>query len=88
MISTKTTFKNVLLLFLVMVIGALLLFLNGQSFDLTRLQVGVAEVTQWRQNNETMFVAVFFTTYVIITATSLPFALWMTLAAGALFGLW
>ena len=88
MSSTKNTSKKILLLVLVTIIGALLVFLNGQSIDLARMQVGIADVTQWRQNNETMFVAVFFTSYVIITATSLPFAVWMTLAAGALFGLW
>ena len=50
MSSTKNTSKKILLLVLVTIIGALLVFLNGQSIDLARMQVGIADVTQWRQH--------------------------------------
>jgi len=82
------TSKKVLLLLLVSTIAALLWYLNSQSIDLAHIQLVIADATKWRQHNETLFVGLFFAAYVIITATSLPLAVWMTLAAGALFGLW
>ena len=90
MINKKTAnpYKKILLLLLISFIATLLFYLNDQSINLERMQIIVADVNQWHRQNTALFFGVFFTAYVIITATSLPLAVWMTLAAGALFGLW
>ena len=85
--STGTRKKIFLLLFIVL-ICMMLVFLTDQAIDLGRIQAMVADVKQWRQQNLMVFAALFFTLYVLVTATSLPVAVWMTLAAGALFGFW
>ena len=85
--STGTRKKILLLLFIVL-ICMMLVFLTDQAIDLGRIQAMVADVKQWRQQNLMVFAALFFTLYVLVTATSLPVAVWMTLAAGALFGFW
>ncbi|MBT4997265.1 MAG: FAD-dependent oxidoreductase [Oceanospirillaceae bacterium] len=66
----------------------MLVFLTDQAIDLRRIQAIVSDVEQWRQQNLMIFAALFFALYVLVTATSLPVAVWMTLAAGALFGFW
>ena len=82
-----STTKKLLLLFFILSIGAMLLLLSEQSIDLARIQTVIAEIKQWRLHNAELFTGLFFAAYVLITATSLPVAVWMTLAAGALFGL-
>jgi uncharacterized membrane protein YdjX (TVP38/TMEM64 family) len=82
-----STTKKLLLLFFILSIGAMLLLLSEQSIDLARIQTVIAEIKQWRLHNAELFTGLFFAAYVLITATSLPIAVWMTLAAGALFGL-
>ncbi|MDC9719831.1 MAG: FAD-dependent oxidoreductase [Gammaproteobacteria bacterium] len=86
--STNRTIKSILLVVFITIIGILVLLLSQQSIDLTGIQTLVADINQWRRHNATLFIGLFFATYVLITATSLPVAVWMTLAAGALFGLW
>ena len=85
--STGNT-KKILLLFFIVLICMMLAFLTDQSIDLGRIQTIVSNVKQWRQQNLMGFATLFFTLYVLVTATSLPVAVWMTLAAGALFGFW
>ena len=85
--STGTRKKIFLLLFIVL-ICMMLVFLTDQAIDLRRIQAIVFDVEQWRQQNLMIFAALFFALYVLVTATSLPVAVWMTLAAGALFGFW
>ena len=85
--STGTRKKIFLLLFIVL-ICMMLVFLTDQAIDLRRIQAIVSDVEQWRQQNLMIFAALFFALYVLVTATSLPVAVWMTLAAGALFGFW
>ncbi|MFN3292454.1 MAG: FAD-dependent oxidoreductase, partial [Gemmobacter sp.] len=48
----------------------------------------VAALDQWRQAHPVLLWALVFAGYVGVTALSLPVAVWMTLAAGALFGFW
>lgn len=85
--STGTRKKIFLLLFIVL-ICMMLVFLTDQAIDLRRIQAIVSDVEQWRQQNLMGFAALFFALYVLVTTTSLPVAVWMTLAAGALFGFW
>ena len=85
--STGTRKKIFLLLFIVL-ICMMLVLLTDPAIDLRRIQAIVFDVEQWRQQNLMIFAALFFALYVLVTATSLPVAVWMTLAAGALFGFW
>jgi pyruvate/2-oxoglutarate dehydrogenase complex dihydrolipoamide dehydrogenase (E3) component/uncharacterized membrane protein YdjX (TVP38/TMEM64 family) len=75
-------------LLFIICICMVLVFLTDQPINLDRVQTLVSDAKQWHQQNLMVFVALFFTLYVLVTATSLPVAVWMTLAAGALFGLW
>lgn len=48
----------------------------------------LARLEAWRADHPGVLPAVFFGVYVAVVAASLPFAVWMTLLAGALFGFW
>lgn len=80
--------KNVLLAVVVVAVLALLFALRGQSLDLESLRVLIERLRAWQAENALTLIAAFFAGYVVVTALSLPFAVWMTLAAGALFGFW
>ena len=62
--------------------------LAGQDLSLPHLRAVLAEVEAWRAGNALAFTLIFFAAYVAAVALSLPIAIWMTLAGGALFGLW
>jgi pyruvate/2-oxoglutarate dehydrogenase complex dihydrolipoamide dehydrogenase (E3) component/uncharacterized membrane protein YdjX (TVP38/TMEM64 family) len=78
------------LLFGALSVVALLLFfaLRDQNIDLETLRAWLASAVTWREERLVTLALVFFATYVLVTALSLPFATWLTLAAGALFGFW
>ncbi len=52
------------------------------------LKSGLDQFEQWRSQSPLLMAGGFFFLYVVVTALSLPGAAVMTLAAGALFGLW
>src|SRR5690606_30798094 len=54
--------------------------------DLESLGARMEDLRAWHMERPLAVAAGFFATYVVVTALSLPFAVWMTLAAGALFG--
>ncbi|MBN2631549.1 MAG: FAD-dependent oxidoreductase [Rhodobacteraceae bacterium] len=56
--------------------------------DLEALRSWTDVAKSWRHDHPLILPAVFFLAYVLVTALSLPFAVWLTLAAGALFGFW
>ncbi len=60
----------------------------GGRFDPANLGQYIADADAWRHDSPVIFAAAFFLSYVAVTALSLPLAVWMTLAAGALFGFW
>ena len=74
-----------LVIFLVLIIAGFA-FLSGQSLDLARLSDLVENAQQWKTAQPWLVAVVFFVIYVAVTALSLPLAVWLTLAAGALFG--
>lgn len=80
--------KKILLIALALIIGGAFIALNGQTLDLATLRSAVGDLNDWRHSNAVLFSALFFGAYVIVTALSLPLAVWMTLAAGALLGFW
>lgn len=79
--------KPILLGLALAAIAALVFWTSRHPVDLTVLRARIAEVESYRQAHPIFVAAAFFATYVVVTALSLPFAVWMTLAAGALFGL-
>ena len=58
----------------------------NQFFTLENIQTHLAEFERWRDSYPVLASLLFFTLYVVVTALSLPGAVIMTLAAGALFG--
>lgn len=79
--------KSVLLGVLIAVAAGLALWAHRDPIDLGDLRARIATVESYRQARPLLVAAGFFAVYVAVTALSLPLAVWMTLAAGALFGL-
>ena len=80
--------KPLLLTVAVVLILALGLGLRSHPLDLETLRGMLERLRDWQGANAPLVAGVFFVVYVGITAFSLPVAVWMTLAAGALFGFW
>lgn len=80
--------KRILLAVLAALVIGALWFLSRQSLDLDSLRDTLASLDDWRAQNPWTLAALFFATYVVVTALSLPIAVWLTLAGGALFGFW
>lgn len=72
------------------IIAAILCFFAfdlNQFFTLENIQLHLAEFERWRNGSPILAGLLFFVLYLVVTALSLPGAVMMTLAAGALFGL-
>lgn len=80
--------KPILILAIVALIVAF--FASGASdyFTLSALKEQMVEFETWKETNYTLLVIGFFVVYVLAAALSLPGAVILTLAAGAVFGLW
>ncbi len=77
-----------LVLLVLPVIGAFFYFDLGQYLSLDYLKQQHQAITQFYAANKLLTIAVFFAVYVLVTAMSLPGAVILTLAAGAIFGFW
>jgi pyruvate/2-oxoglutarate dehydrogenase complex dihydrolipoamide dehydrogenase (E3) component/uncharacterized membrane protein YdjX (TVP38/TMEM64 family) len=77
-------------LIIAVLIGAVLLYLllGPEHPDLYGLRARVEALRAYQSAHPLFVAAAFFLAYVAVTALSLPLAVWMTLAAGALFGFW
>ncbi|WP_108260950.1 bifunctional TVP38/TMEM64 family protein/FAD-dependent oxidoreductase [Mangrovicoccus ximenensis] len=80
--------KPFLLLLLAGSVAVLLWLLRGQELDLATLRAQLDGIAALRAARPGATAALFALAYVAVTALSLPLAVWMTLAAGALFGFW
>ena len=80
--------RILLLLLLVLAVAAYFLLDLGQYLTLASLKSRQAELAAFVEARPATAVAAFFLLYVAVTALSLPGAAIMTLAAGAIFGLW
>jgi len=60
----------------------------GHYLSLEWLKSQQRAIDAWREARPFAAAALFFVLYVLATALSLPGAVWMTLAGGAIFGLW
>ena len=79
--------KILLGLVIAMVVVAYFAFDLGRWFSLDAFKSQQAAIEAWRQANPWLTAAIFFVVYVAVTALSLPGAAIMTLAGGAVFGL-
>ncbi|MEO2173969.1 MAG: FAD-dependent oxidoreductase, partial [bacterium] len=77
----------VVVVFLVLV-GSFFYFDVGQYLSLEYIKSQQAEFDQRVQENPAVSAAVYFVIYIAVTSLSLPGAAIMTLAGGAIFGLW
>ncbi len=80
--------KLTLILAIACAIGAFFAYDLQQYLSFEGLKAGVVEFRHWRDQFPLLTSTGFFLLYVAVTALSLPGAAVMTLAAGALFGLW
>ncbi|MDW4549074.1 FAD-dependent oxidoreductase [Defluviimonas sp. D31] len=78
--------KPALFLALAVVIAVLIWLIGRNPPDLDMLRAQLIDLDAWRVERPLLVAALFFAAYVAVTALSLPLAVWMTLAAGALFG--
>ncbi|MBL3527041.1 MAG: FAD-dependent oxidoreductase [gamma proteobacterium endosymbiont of Lamellibrachia anaximandri] len=79
--------KGLLLLVLLGLVGAFFYFDLTQYLTLEYLQAQRDALIEWRRSEPLFAAALFFVVYVLVTALSLPGATVMTLAVGAVFGL-
>lgn len=80
--------KLLILASLAVIAGAFFMLDLHQWLTLEGLKSGLDQFEQWRSQSPLLTAGGFFFLYVVVTALSLPGAAVMTLAAGALFGLW
>ena len=69
-------------------IGAYFAFDLGRFFSLDYIKAQQSAIEAWRAANPQLAVGAFAAIYIAVTALSLPGAAVMTLAGGAVFGLW
>ncbi|ODT57759.1 MULTISPECIES: bifunctional TVP38/TMEM64 family protein/FAD-dependent oxidoreductase [Paracoccus] len=80
--------KPVLFIALAGLVVAALWLLSGQDIDLQSLRNRLAAIGTLQQDRPLLVAGLFLVAYVAVTALSLPIAVWLTLAGGALFGFW
>jgi len=76
-----------LVLLLALLVGLFFVLDLGQYLNLAYLKSQHANLLEWKSANPTQSALLFFLVYVVVTAVSLPGATVMTLAIGAIFGL-
>jgi len=76
-----------LVLLLLLLVGIFFALDLGQYLNLEYLKSRHADLVSWRDADPFQMALVFFLVYVVVTAVSLPGAAVMTLAVGAIFGL-
>ncbi|WP_201557827.1 FAD-dependent oxidoreductase [Psychrobacter sp. 72-O-c] len=80
--------KVLIVLAIALVVAGFFFFGLNDLLTLEGIQARLSQFYQWRDDAPLLVGGVFFLTYVVIAAFSLPGAALMTLLAGALFGLW
>lgn len=80
--------KFTLLIVLAALVVVIAVVLRGQDITLNSLRDQLAGIARFQDSNPLTVAAAFLLVYVAVTALSLPIAVWLTLAGGALFGFW
>ena len=86
--NKRTTLKILIALVVAVAIGAFWVFDLGQYLTLAKLKSGQSFLATFYQENPNQLIFGYFISYVLVTALSLPGAAIMTLAGGAIFGVW
>ncbi len=76
------------LIIIVAAVAAFFYFDLGQSLNMETLKARQVEVDAYYHAHPARTIAVYFLAYIAMAALSLPGAVWITLAGGAVFGLW
>ncbi|MBU0987217.1 MAG: FAD-dependent oxidoreductase [Proteobacteria bacterium] len=85
----KPKWSKIVLLLAVVVLACLFFTFDLQQyFTLTHLKSKQQTFADYYAANRVMTIAIYMATYILVTALSLPGATVMSLAGGALFGLW
>jgi pyruvate/2-oxoglutarate dehydrogenase complex dihydrolipoamide dehydrogenase (E3) component/uncharacterized membrane protein YdjX (TVP38/TMEM64 family) len=82
------TGKIILLLIIAALVACFFIFDLGQYLTLSYLKSQQQIFNNYYQDNRFSTLLIYFIVYIVVTALSLPGATVMTLAGGALFGLW
>ncbi len=82
------TLKITILTVIVLLISSFFIFDLGQYLTLSYLKSQQQVFNDYYQSNRFSTLLIYFMVYILVTALSLPGAAVMTLAGGALFGLW
>lgn len=82
------TKKTALVLVLAAVVASMLVLLHFRPLDLSAVRAWVAALATYRAVHPVATWLAGFFMYVAVAALSLPMAIWLTLAIGALFGFW
>ena len=85
--NKKSGFKIVLLVFISGLIATFFLFDLGHYFSLANIKHELDTFNAYYGRHKTLTMAIYVAVYILVTALSLPGAAIMTLAGGALFGL-
>ena len=81
--------KRILLILLILILAASFFYFDlNQLLTLDGLKGSMAQFNDYKAQSPLLIIGGFFLLYVVVTALSLPGAAILTLAAGALFGLW
>jgi pyruvate/2-oxoglutarate dehydrogenase complex dihydrolipoamide dehydrogenase (E3) component/uncharacterized membrane protein YdjX (TVP38/TMEM64 family) len=80
--------KLLLLVAIAALVGVFFAFDLGRFFSLDFVKSQQAAIDAWRVAQPMLTAGIFFAVYVTVTGLSLPGAAIMTLAAGAIFGVW
>ncbi|MDZ7841942.1 MAG: FAD-dependent oxidoreductase [Gammaproteobacteria bacterium] len=80
---------RLLVVSVIVVLVAAFFFLDvGQYLNMETLKARQDEIDAYYRDNPARTIAIYFIAYVVMAALSLPGAVWITLAGGAIFGLW
>ncbi len=86
--TTSTLKKIILLAFIAAIVAVFIIFDLGQFLTLSYLRESREKFSLLYRDNRMMITGAYALIYIIATALSLPGATILTLAGGALFGLW
>ncbi|PLX80645.1 MAG: pyridine nucleotide-disulfide oxidoreductase [Desulfuromonas sp.] len=84
----KSTSKLILILLIIGFIVSFFAFDLGQYFSLAYIKEQQEAFNHFYRDNRALTITIYMLIYILVTALSLPGATVMTLAGGALFGLW
>ena len=80
--------KNIIIILIILLVALYKIFNLDQYFTLAYIKQSEIKFALLYANHKALVIAVYMVMYILVTSLSLPGATLMTLAGGALFGLW